>query len=448
MKNYDGEPWDDNTGSDGSATSAGSFGMVVNELDKHLRRYINPVDDTDIDLLTLWIIHTHFVDSVFYTTPRLLIDSPLPGSGKTTVLEHCQKLCFQPMLASTITSPALIPRMLQQGPRTMLVDEAEKSLRPDRPGVEDILNVINSGYKRGATRPTLVPAKGGEWVTHDMPTFSAVAMAGINPALPDDTLSRSLKVLLLPDINGDVDESDWEFIEADVIELGTRISQECERITEQIRAHQPELPEAVRGRMKEKWRPMQRVADMAGGSWPSKCRHLIERELAVHEMEKEQGMAIDKPAVALLRDVVAHWPQSEFWPTMQMVEQLKSVEPDRWGSTDKFPKGLTPQRAGRMLWKAWQIRADRQRQSDGEPRGYFRRDVVKAAVRIGITTVSNEPAEPSEPSESATLIPVETVATISVPEGTVGNRCEHCDVLISAVRLAYGKTTCANCAIL
>ena len=416
------------TGWGGLAGSAGSFEGVVSELARHLRQYINPVDEADIDVLTLWIVHTHFVDSVFYTTPRLLIDSPLPGSGKTTVHEHCQKLCFKPLLASSISSPALIPRLLQQGPRTMLVDEAEKSLRPDRPGVEDVLNVINSGYKRGAARPTLVPGKGGEWIAQEMPTFSAVAMAGINPSLPDDTLSRSLKVLLLPDIHGEVDESDWEFIEANVIALGHELANQCEQVTEAIREHQPELPADVRGRMKEKWRPLQRVADIAGGPWPDKCSHLINRELAVQDMEKEQGMTIDRPAVALLRDLGEHWPQDDFWPTVQMVEFLKRKEPDRWGSTDRFPNGLTAQRLGRMLWKSWNIKSDRQR-GNGDHRGYRRTDITKAAIRIGIVAIPFEPAEPAEPSQ-----PVESSSFDSIVdcecEWTLGDTGHepHCAV--------------------
>ena len=37
--------------------------------------------DADLDLLTLFAVHTHMVVES-YTTPRLQIDSPVPGSGK------------------------------------------------------------------------------------------------------------------------------------------------------------------------------------------------------------------------------------------------------------------------------------------------------------------------------------------------------------------------------
>ncbi len=380
--------WAASTASAGSAGSYEGLGAALDEVHEHLATYINPVDETDLELLALWITHTHFVADVFYTTPRLLIDSPLAGSGKTTVLEHCERLCFKPLLAARITSSAFIPRMLKEGPRTLLIDEAEKSLRPDRPGVEDLLSIINSGYKRGATAPILIPGKGGEWIPSELPTFAAVAMAGINPGLPDDTVARCLKVLLLPDIHGDIEDSDWEFIEDETNALADRLKDACDSAADEIKKHgKPELPDGVRGRMKEKWRPLQRVADIAGGQWPGVCRDLIKRELSVIEMEREEGMTIDRPAVTLLRDLVDQWPDGEkFWPTKDMVEHLHEYKADSWGSTDKFPKGLTPQRMGRMLWRSWGIKANRQRQTSGEPRGYFHVSILKAAVRVGVDT--------------------------------------------------------------
>src|SRR5262245_56966113 len=109
----------------------------------------------------------------------------------------------------------MLARLLDASPRTLLIDEADRNLRPDRDGVEDLIAVLNTGYKRGGTRPVLVPSQGGNWTVKEMSTFAAVAMAGIVPDLPDDTLSRTITITLLPDIGGQVEDSDWEQIEAD-----------------------------------------------------------------------------------------------------------------------------------------------------------------------------------------------------------------------------------------
>ena len=140
----------------------------------------------------------------------------MEGSGKSTVIDHLNRLCVHPVQAATISSPALIPRLLEYGMRTILIDEAHRALRPDKPGVEDLFGIVNTGYRHGATRPVLVPTKGGGWDANEMPTFAPVAMAGNNPNLPADTASRQIRVLLMPDIDGTVEDSDWELIEDDV----------------------------------------------------------------------------------------------------------------------------------------------------------------------------------------------------------------------------------------
>jgi hypothetical protein len=64
---------------------------------------------------------------------------------------------------ASLSSPALLTRVLDAGMRTVLIDEADRSLNPDKDGVGELLAVLNSGYKRGGTRPVLTPAKGGDW---------------------------------------------------------------------------------------------------------------------------------------------------------------------------------------------------------------------------------------------------------------------------------------------
>lgn len=233
--------------------------------------YLATVNDHDLDLLALWAVHTHLVVET-YSTPRLLIDSPVPGSGKTTCLEHLNRLCVAPVQIAALSSPALLARMLDAGMRTILIDEADRSLDPKKEGIPDLLAVLNSGYKRGATRPVLVPVKGGGWETSEMSTFSPVAMAGNNPILPDDTRSRTIRVLLLPDRHGTVAESDWEMIEDAAAALAERIAAWAQVNRDLVRTTRPDMPEGIVGRLREKWQPLARIAAAAGGRWPAAVR--------------------------------------------------------------------------------------------------------------------------------------------------------------------------------
>src|SRR5690606_25804692 len=125
-------------------------GELLGEVRAWLARFVVTMSGDDLDLLALWAAHTHVCVET-YTTPRLVLDSPVPGSGKTTVLEHLERLCMHPVQMASLSSPALLTRMLDAGLRTLLIDEADRSLSPDKPEVAELIAVLNSGYKRGGT---------------------------------------------------------------------------------------------------------------------------------------------------------------------------------------------------------------------------------------------------------------------------------------------------------
>lgn len=427
------EPLTDNEFAVGSAVpsvpSVPQGGPAVESTDRiladvraWLARFVSVMDDLDLDLLTLWAFHTHLAFET-YTTPRLQLDSTMPGSGKTTVLEHLSRLCLNPIQAASLSSPALLTRMLNNGLRTILIDEVDRSLDPKKEGVGDLIAVLNSGYKRGATRPVLVPGKGGEWEVSEMPTFSPVAMAGNSPALPDDTKSRCIRVVLMPDLQGLVESSDWEEIEDDAQDLGHRLTQAAEEVRAEVKAARPELPTGCIGRIKERWNPLMRVASTAGDHWTEQARQLIIRDIAEVEMDREDGMTSLPPAVILLQDLHEIWTEGEtFIPSGRLVENLIQHNPGMWGLMSNYGKPLTVQRFGRMLVQAFKIHSTRQGDSR---RGYFRHQFNVAFRRMNITPpgVTDGTAGTAEPTGRGT--PSCTHETTDYMRATYG-QCFNC----------------------
>lgn len=351
--------------------------QLAEDLRAWLRRFIVTMDEHDIDLLVLWIMHTHVVLATG-TTPRLLIDSPVPGSGKTTLLEHLDRLCFDPIHASSINSAALLTRLIKNGPRTILIDEADRTLAPDKQSVPELLAVLNSGYKVGATRPVLVPRKGSDYEPEEMPTYAPVAMAGNNPKLPQDTESRSLRVLLLPDTAGVAEESDWEVIEDDARELAERIAAWAEAACETVRQAHVHLPAEVVARHKERWRPLKRVAVALGGPWPEIVDRLASTDVARIRAEQDEGLQYERQEITLLKDLHAIWgPEEKFLPTEELLERLEDHRPDLWGTESRYGKSLTPQRLGALLARAFKVHSTR-RATGRRERGYLRSDFQKA----------------------------------------------------------------------
>lgn len=355
---------------------------VLDEIRAWFARFVLVTDDLDLDLLTLWAAHTH-VALETYSTPRLILDSAVPGSGKTTVLEHFQRFCHKPIQAASLSSPALLARMLDVEMRTILIDEADRSLDPKKPGIEDLIAILNSGYKRGATRPVLVPVKGGTWDVSEMPTFSPVCMAGNAPQLPDDTRSRSIRVLLMPDLHGAVEISDWEEIEPDALELGARLAAALDEARDYVRTSRPLLPAGCVGRLKEKWSPLARVADAAGGRWPSITAELISRDVLEVQMDREDGLMRRPPAVTLLDDLHTVWEADEaFVPTKSLVSRLVSHNPTMWGLASGYGRELTAQRFGRLVVQASKVHSSK---NSADVRGYYRDQFARTWRQLGIS---------------------------------------------------------------
>lgn len=322
--------WDGVTSRSSSGAAADRSGAdAAHRLVGWFGRFIRFTHADDVNILALWTIHTHLAGEL-YTSPRLMIDSVMPGSGKTTLLDHLNRLCYNPIHAATLTSSAQLTRMLDAGPRTILLDEVDRSLATDRTGVAELLAVLNAGYRVGATRPVLVPSGGGnDWDTKEMPTFAPVAMAGNSPRLPDDTLSRCIRILLMPDLDGDVEDSDWELIEGEAMKLRSVVESWAETVREQLKGMVVELPAECIGRSKEKWRPLMRIAVALGGDWPIITDRLIRQSLAEDAAERDAGLKSLPVGMVMMMDLHAVWPDGEtFVPTGDLVGKLVAHNPD------------------------------------------------------------------------------------------------------------------------
>lgn len=349
----------------------------------HFGDYISTTRDADIFVLALWALHTYMLD-VVPVSPRLIIDSILPGSGKTTVLEHYERTCMSSLNMSDITSSALLVRTLSKGRRTFLIDEADRSLDPERESTKAIMSVINSGYKPGTTRPVLVPSKEDGWVSEEMPTYCAVAMAGNSPLLPDDTVSRAHRVFLVPALEGQVTDTDWTEDGADdqALAVGRDLAAWAALHSDEVKAARPDYPKGTRGRLKERWVSFARIAQVLGGEWSTWVQRLIAEDIDRERKERESGMQHIPPRMQVLLDVAEIIDGRGFIPTEELLAELRSRRPDVWGS-QSVKGALTMQALGRMLSKA-RILADREKGGDRR-RGYFEADVTEVTAKLSPT---------------------------------------------------------------
>src|SRR5450755_3517260 len=60
------------------------------------------------------------------------------------------------------------------------------------------------------------------------------------------------------------------------------------------------LPDGVKGRARERWSPLKRVAAPAGGRWPDVVDQLAVRDVERVGLEREEGFVQQRPGILLL----------------------------------------------------------------------------------------------------------------------------------------------------
>jgi len=123
-------------------------------------------------------------DKVAVHSPILLVTSPEPNCGKSTLLGVIGYLVRQSLVSVLIKGPALF-RSIEKWHPTFVIDEADTALVNN----DDLKEVVNSGWTRG---PTVVRCHPETLDPCPFSTFApkAIGMKGRN--LPDMTLSRTI----------------------------------------------------------------------------------------------------------------------------------------------------------------------------------------------------------------------------------------------------------------
>jgi DNA primase len=121
-------------------------GAVFNAIHDLFKTYVDFRSDIESRLLTLWAIGTYFY-TMFPAYPYLALNGP-KNSGKSTVMRVLQPLAFNMITTSDPTGPSMF-RLIHQTSCTVGIDEAERYHNPKDPGMQQIRQLLNSGYKQG-----------------------------------------------------------------------------------------------------------------------------------------------------------------------------------------------------------------------------------------------------------------------------------------------------------
>jgi Protein of unknown function (DUF3631) len=255
----------------------------------------------------LWALHT-FVFDRFSHSPRLLLTSPLPGVGKSALLDVLNTLVPRPHLTDSITA-AGIYYQVHTFQSTMLIDEADNL---DLAAKGALIAVLNSGHRRGR-RITRYKASWRTW--------APMAIAGITTPMKPSTLQRCI-ILNMARKTRDMrryDENDLQELHK-AYSMGRAWAQDVMINTD------PTLPEIWRNRAADNWRPLIAIADTFGPVWGDRAR---EASIEYAKSHPEENMV-----VLLLRDIRKVFYQKhstlDYFPSSYLVGLLRLFEGSPW----------------------------------------------------------------------------------------------------------------------
>lgn len=233
---------------------------VLAEVADTFTRYV-ALPDGAADALALWTAHTHCFEA-FQCSPRLNVNSPEKGCGKTTLRDVLASLVPRP-LATENLSVAVLFRIVERSKPTLLADECDAWLRDN----EELRGMLNAGHRRGG-QALRCEGEGNEVRAFNV--FGPAVLCGIG-ALPGTLHDRSIVTRLERAKPGELRQRFDSRRTAREQELCRKLARWCADERTALENCDPALPSNAFNRLADNWRPLFAVAVVAGGDWPQRA---------------------------------------------------------------------------------------------------------------------------------------------------------------------------------
>jgi len=156
---------------------------ILSAVYRYIRRFVS-LSESQARVVALWIVHSHVFDCAD-ATPYLAITSAEKQSGKTRLLEVCERLVAKPWLTGRVSAAVLVRKVDGERP-TLLLDESDAAFGGQKEYAETLRGILNTGH-RSSGKTSCCVGQGANISYRDFSTFCPKAIAGIGK--PSDTNS-------------------------------------------------------------------------------------------------------------------------------------------------------------------------------------------------------------------------------------------------------------------
>lgn len=334
---------------------------ALTDTEELLRKVIVLKLDAHYWALTLWIAFCYSIQE-FDFAPRLCFWSPEKRCGKSLALEVVSHLLPNPLMTSSISSPALFRILDKDKTRVILIDESDTVFgrNGDKEKAEGLRQLLNASFKRGQSVLRCEPPN---FEPREFLIFAPIALAGIGTsAIPETVADRALMIEMRRMLSN---ERILEFESDEVEKYFSPVKEKLERFAREnesrYRDLRPELPrESLNPRARDLWKPLYKIAECAGEEWVQKAR-LASVALSAGESDPEEASL----SLRLLSDTREVFQEDQL-ATRELIDRLRELEESPWVYLERFNPSVLAH-----LLKNYGIKP--KPFSGGKVRGYYRK---------------------------------------------------------------------------
>jgi hypothetical protein len=323
---------------------------ALDQIEYNLRREM-VMGEPEVVATALWIAHTYVYDG-FKMTPRLLVTSGGPDSGKTTLLHLVAQMANGGMKLNKATEAALGRAKDKYGADlTVALDQLDNALNIKNPTTGQYLDRLISGADRGSKQMVVAKGDDGSLEPIELDLFYPMALGKIG-GLPSAALrSRCIVIQMHPA----TPQEAKELVARRRGEAGKNVRPLLMGVMKGTRGDILALPPPATdliNRDYDKWHPLLTIAEYAGGAWPKRTLAAL-KELESDEKERPQFV----PLLCRVVKVASTWPRPVIFP--DELDSALGSSPAAGEDRRKLLRAAgvktRPQRRGSTTARGWSV---------------------------------------------------------------------------------------------
>ena len=389
-----------------SAESVEAEPLLI-EIIERIRSHVAMPTDSAL-VVALWVVMTWVHDVAAVHSPILLVTSPEPNSGKSTLLGVLSFLARRSLQSVGITAAALY-RSIEKWQPTIIVDEADTAFTDN----DDLRSVVNSGWTRGQG---VIRCDSETNEPRMFSTFCPKAIGMKGRKLPDTTIGRTIIIEMARKRPGEC-VTDFRYVDDDGLAgLRMKLARFATDNAERLRMAEPDMPLGFENRRAANWRLLLAIADSAKDETTEWGRSA--RQAAVKMSGIDLGLS---PGIQLLADIKKVF-ETEGDPTgistKELIALLTNDPESRWCEFGRSRGHITPKGLAGLLGK-YNIISKTVRRPLADAKGYLLADFAHAWGRyLDPEAFRPDPSTSPETASQDPLPPPQTCKRPTVDESS------------------------------